>query len=86
MFPDEHRGLLRAGMTDDVGQRLLRHAVEHRAPAVVQNLDTGVGGETDPQFPASGQGADEGAQRGDQPEIVEQRGPQFAGEAMHGRD
>ena len=81
-----HRREAGVRMAGDVRERLLRDAVQHRAPGIVQGFDPGEGGEANAQALAPAQIADEGGQCRDQPEVVEQRRAQLARVAMHNLD
>jgi hypothetical protein len=74
------------GVPGNVVEGRLHHAEQGGALGVAELFDPGEGGEAYLEARLARQGFHEGVQRGDQAEVVQQDGPEFAREAVHDLD
>ena len=70
-------------MAGDIGHRFLGHAKKHRAPGRVQLFHSRKGYQMSADPRPRGETFHEGVQGGNQPQIIQHRRAQFAGELMH---
>ena len=79
---DDDLSFPRPGMLMDIGQSRLGDTIEHGPLRAVQLFDAGKSGEVGVNFRPFGKVGDEGLEGGNQPQVVQHGGAQFAGETM----